>query len=564
MLCGRLFYLQVIEAENIAAEIQSVRKRIVHLDARRGDIVDRNGNLLAGTRSLIQLGADPKMVDLEETRAIALLAGILDVSYPDLFVKLGQKERIGSDGKTREVRWIPLADIDEDLYAAINELEVSGVYGNRRYERYYPGKQLASHLVGFINKEQIPVMGVEQAVDYYLRGQPGWRETEVDGLRRELAAYREREVPPRNGLHVQLTIDQFIQSIVESAIEELVETSHPKGVSIIVSNPATGDVLALANYPTFDPNTFWDFPIENQRNRALSDQYEPGSTYKIVPIAAALEEGLINPETQIDCSVERKVFNGVNIPMPADHRNLGIVPVRTVVTKSSNRGAAQIGMLLGEERLYEYSSKFGFGKLVDWPLSGVAKGSLMTVDRWDGYTISRLPTGYAIGATPMQVHLAMSTIANDGVRVSPRLLAKVINADSGTEISLGPDKHTRVLTVKTSRLMKEMLLSVVSPEGTAVRAELPGYEVAGKTGTARKIIDGHYSHRNHFGSFSGFFPASKPEVVITVVVDDADIPGPAYGGIVAAPIFKSIGEKLIPHMAIRKPQEWDPFIVSND
>ena len=214
--------------------------------------------------------------------------------------------------------------------------------------------------------------------------------------------------------------------------------------------------------------------------------------------------------------------------------------------------------------MFEYASRFGFGKSVGWPLAGETKGTLMPVNKWDGLTISRLPTGYAVGATPMQVHLAMSAIANEGVRLRPKLLEQVVDPEGDQPIDLEAEKGERIISVETARTMREMLVSVVSLEGTARRADLPGYRVAGKTGTSRKLIGGQYSSNHHVGSFSGFFPADKPKVVITVVVDDANVSGPAYGGIVAAPVFQSIGEKLIPHLAIRKPEEWESFIVSND
>jgi cell division protein FtsI/penicillin-binding protein 2 len=556
--------LQVLEAETIASEVESVRKRLIRMEAKRGDILDRHGNLLAGTRSRITLGVDPQVIDPTDHERIAMLAGILDYPFSELLERVNRKERIDSSGTRRTVQWVKLAEIDEDLFTAVKKLELKGIVGDRHYERYYPGRELGSHIIGFINKEKTPVMGVEQALDYYLRGQAGWRETEVDGLSRERAAFQERQVEPRDGMHVELTIDLFVQSVIESSLQKLIEEADPAGISVIVSNPSSGEILGLANYPTFDPNTFWEFPIENQRNRALTDQYEPGSTFKIVPVSAALEEGLVNPDTIIDCGVANRTFNGVNIKMPSDHRNLGQIPVRTIVTKSSNRGAAQLAMLLGEQRMYAYASRFGFGKLVDWPLAGEISGTLMPVDKWDGLTISRLPTGYAVGATAMQVHMAMSTIANDGVRLRPKLLKQVRDPEREKAIPLEPGKGERVISTETARIMRELLLSVVGPEGTARRADLPGYLVAGKTGTSRKIINGQYSLSNHVGSFSGFFPADKPKIVITVVVDDAKVSGPAYGGVVAAPIFRSIGEKIIPHLAIRKPEEWKPFIVSND
>jgi cell division protein FtsI/penicillin-binding protein 2 len=261
-----------------------------------------------------------------------------------------------------------------------------------------------------------------------------------------------------------------------------------------------------------------------------------------------MEEGLVDPYSLIDCGVDRKVYNGVDIPMPRDHRNLGTVPVWTVVSKSSNRGAAQLGMLLGEERLYEYARSFGFGQSVGWPLGAEINGSLMPVEDWDGYTISRLPTGYAVGATALQVHQAMSIVANNGVRVQPRILKEVSDPTTDNHIALGSERRDRILSEDTARVLKQMLTRVVSAEGTARRAELPGYAVGGKTGTARKIIDGQYRSDQHVASFSGFFPAPDPKVVITVVVDNAQVTGPAYGGLVAAPIFKDVAEKLIPHL----------------
>jgi cell division protein FtsI/penicillin-binding protein 2 len=237
LLCGRLFFLQVVEAEAIAAEVESSRQRLEKLEAKRGDILDRNGDLLAGTRSRIDLGVDPSVVDTLDEEKLALLAGILDLPFEDLKAAFLKKERIDSSGETRAVRWVKLAEIGEDLFASVQELNLKEVYGVRRYERYYPGKELAAHLIGFINKEQTPVMGVERTLDYYLRGQSGWRETEVDGRREELAAFRDREVAPRNGMHVQLTIDLFVQSALETALQELVAETQPEGATIIVSDP---------------------------------------------------------------------------------------------------------------------------------------------------------------------------------------------------------------------------------------------------------------------------------------------------------------------------------------
>jgi len=565
VLGGRLVWLQAVRAEEIAESVEPVRKRLFGIPARRGDILDRNGDLLAGTRSRIRLGVDPETFRPEDQGKLALLAGILDIPFAELEAKTRRRTWTDSEGRERPVRWVPLAEIDEELYRAVREADINGVYGNRHYERYYPGRELAAHVLGYLNREDTPVMGVERALDYYLRGQAGWRETEVDGHRQELAAYRNREVEARNGLHVRLTLDLFVQATVEKELARLVEEMSPQGASILVSRPGSGDILALANYPTFDPNRFPEYPIAHQRNRAVSDQIEPGSTFKIVTVAAALEEGVVQPSTLIDCSRKSAEYDGRRIPLPEDSSPLGKEPVRRVLVKSSNRGAAQIGMLLGETRMHDWAARFGFGREPVWPLPGAVPGQLHSVKDWDGYTISRLPTGYAVGATPLQIHLATAAIANGGLAVAPRLFLDLQEENPTRSLPLGRSHERKVISEDTAKQMRTMLNKVATREGTARRARIPGYAVAGKTGTTRKLVDGRYSPRHHVSTFTGFFPAPDPEVVITVIVDDADPEGlPAYGGVVAAPVFRRIGEALIPHLAIRKPHNWQPFLVKNE
>lgn len=563
VLLGRLFFLHVLVAEEFASEALSSRSRIVKVEARRGNVLDREGNLLAGTHTRISLGIDPHTFDPEDRDQLAVLAGILKLPLEEVREKAFNLYRKTSTGKTVPVRWEKLAEIDEDLYSTVEKLDIPGVYGNRKFERYYPGKEMAAHLLGYLNKDNTPVMGIERSYDFYLKGQPGWREIEVDGDRQELPAYRQREVSPTDGMHVQLTLDLYVQSMIEDAIKELVANYNPEGATIIVSHAESGEILGLGNYPEFDPNEFWEYPLENQRNRAVTDVFEPGSTFKIIPVAGALEDGLVTPQTQFDCDKSAVEYRGRLVSLPQDHKDLGEIPVYEIVAQSSNRGAAQIGMALGGERLYEYSHQFGFGRKTEWLLGGEVSGTLHKVKNWDGLTISRLPTGYAVNATPLQVHLAMSTIARGGKWQPPKLIQRILNERGEPVLNFSEREKRRVVSEDTAQTVAKMLTGVVSQDGTARRAELPGYQVAGKTGTSRKIIAGQYSRQHHFSSFSGFFPASDPEVVITVVVDDAKLTGPAYGGMVAAPVFRRIGERLIPHLAIQKPQEFKPIIVSN-
>lgn len=547
---ARLYVLHVVDSDELRAFVESSRKMRIPVEARRGDIIDARGNLLAATRPRVVVGLDPQVADFEANESWRRLAHLLETPLKMLEAKVEGKLRTTADGGKRAVRWVRLAEVGPEQYDIIRELGLDGVYGNLHYERYYPGGPLAAHVLGYVNKEGTPVLGVEHYMDYFLRGQDGWKETEGDAHRREMAQFRNREIEAADGYEVQLTLDMVVQSYVEEAIAKLVAEYEPAGVSVIVSDPLTGDILGMGNYPSFDPNTFWDFPLGNQRNRAVSDLYEPGSTFKIVPVAAALEEKLVQPNTMIDCAAPVAEYNGRTIRLPSDHHDLGTLSVAEVVAKSSNRGVAQLGLLLGENRLHDYAADFGFGKPVRWGPIGEARGTLHPVSEWDGLTISRLPAGYAVNATPLQVHFAMSAMANGGLLMEPRLISRIIDGSGSTVLDFPVRERQRVVSEMTARTVSALLAEVPTANGTARRAAIPGYEVAGKTGTSRKIIEGRYSQRHHYASFSGFFPARAPRFAITVMVDDAQLSGVAYGGAVAAPAFREIGERLIDYYAL--------------
>ncbi len=566
VLFGRLFYLHVWEHERLLEIAESNRRQFNVIPAQRGNIVDARGNLLAATRTFITLGMDPhaqRESDREKWPERAHLAGI---SYSTIEEASRQLTRPGTNfpGEVREVRWVVLArDLDEDTYDKIRALGIRGIYGNRNFLRAYPGRELASHVLGFVNREAVAVTGIERVMDFYLRGQNGFRETERDGRRRELAQFRGRQVSPTAGLNVQLTLDQTVQSIVEREIERIVAEYSPQGVSILVSEPATGAILAMANYPTFDLHRFWEHPVDTHRNRSLTDIFEPGSTFKIVSAAAALNEGLVREEDVFSTGDERVEFRGRIVRLPSDHRTYPTLTAREIVVKSSNRGVAHFGMLLGERRLYDYSRAFGFGEISGLGLGGEVRGILHPVHRWDGLTITRLPMGHAISATPMQVHQATSVIANRGILMTPRIIERVFDQDMHDVFRSRPEALRRVVSAETAMLMADMLVEAVSDSGTARQAQIQGFRVAGKTGTTQKLIDGRYSNRHHVASFSGFFPADNPDLVITVIVDEPNIPGTGYGGRVAAPAFRNIAEQLIPYRGIRPLQGVNAFIASN-
>lgn len=561
VLMGKLFSLHVVQHERLAGIAEDNRRRMQVVSARRGDIVDARGNLLATTNAAMEIGVDPQALLPEDFNRIPELARLLGVSPELIHEKFTHKYR-EVDGIVQEIKWHKLADgIEEPVYAKIRELGVRAVYGNRQYRRIYPGGQTAAHVVGFINREDSPVTGVERYLDFYLKGQDGWRESERDGRRRELAHFRHREVDPTAGLHVELSMDSVIQHAAEEEVRRLVEEFKPKGVSIIVGEVSTGYILAMANYPTYDPNVFWEYDVDNHRNRSVTDVFEPGSTFKIVPVAAALNENLVTPDDVFDCSVSSVTYRNRSIRLPADHQAMGDLTVEQIMVKSSNKGVALLGMKLEERRLHSYSKGFGFGERTGFQPGPEVRGILHPISAWDGLTISRLPMGHAISATPLQVHTATGAVANGGILMEPQAVRRVFDQRGDTVVSFPPRARHRVVTAETASLVAGMLEKVVSDEGTARRAHIEDYRVAGKTGTTQKIIDGRYSNRHHVASFSGFFPVDRPRLVITVIVDEPEIPGSGYGGRVAAPAFKNLAQQCIRHLGIPPSQRPEPIVA---
>lgn len=553
LLLGRLAYLHVIKVPNFERDIERSREQFVVLHARRGVIVDSRGIPLATTRTAYEVGVDPQVIkpqDIEKSAELAVLLEIPEQTVREAFRRRLRPVRM-EDGEVqqRPIRWQRLAEsVDEETYHAVQALGIRAVYGTRKFERVYGSDSLGAHILGFVNKTGAAVSGVELAFDSYLTGQDGLRQGERDGRRRELAQFRTREIEPRSGWNVQLSLDAAIQHMVEEELEAIHEQFAPEGATIIVSEVKTGRILALGNWPTFNPNHFWDFPIEVLRNRAITDVYEPGSVFKIVPTAWGLNEGAVSASTTFDCAQSTAEYNGRVVRLPKDDHPMGVLTVAEILEKSSNRGVAHIGMALGANRMYDGARRFGFGERTGFVLDVESAGILNPVADWDGLTISRLPMGHAISATPLQVHYAMSVVANGGVLMKPSIIERVFDERGETMLSFKPESSRRVVSQQVAAQINEMLQGVVSDSGTARRAMISGYSVAGKTGTSQKIINGRYSNRHHVGSFSGYFPAKRPELVITVVVDNPNVRG--YGGVVAAPSFARIANLCIRYLGI--------------
>ena len=551
LLVCRLFFLHVIESERLEIFANDVRKSLRVLSSNRGDIFDINGNILAATHATYTVGVDPNFLKEGDRTKWHHLSFILNMPYEEL-VEIMQK-KVRKNG--RIIRWAPLAkNIDLKTYEAVKKLRIAGVYGNRKNKRIYPGNKLAAHVIGFVNHESIAVSGVEKMCDYYLKGQDGWIETEKDGRRKELPHKRSREILPINGNNVYLTLDQRIQSSVERVIDSVVNFYNPEGVSIIVSRPKDGAILALANYPTFNLNEFNNtklYPILYQKNRAISDIFEPGSTFKIVPASAVLNESLIQTNDIFNTGEPFVSYKNRKLKLPNDHKEYPSLSMKDIIVKSSNRGAAHLGMHLGEDLLYQYAKLFGFGSVTNLGLAGEISGTLKCTEEWDNLTITRVPMGHAINGTPLQVHFATSVIANNGILMQPKLIQEISTTDGDLILSYPSVVKRRVLNNDVAFKMAHLLELVVS-EGTAKKAQINGYSVAGKTGTTQKIINGSYSTQYHVASFSGFLPVENPQVVITVIVDAPNMKsGLGYGGSVAAPAFKSIAEDCIRYLEIK-------------
>ena len=578
----RLVFLHVVDRDELLRFVDKARRQIVIEHARRGAILDTKGNLLATSRSEMTVAVDAWSLDeylqieknpvkrakkaaAEQAKRVQL-AAILGLPLEQIeqaftpamrAIKPEADKRDGKvDGLTKD-RWVKLKEgVDEPTYDRLEALNIRGLTAERVYRRVYPGNDLAAHLIGYVNKEGTAAAGAENKFDLYLKGEDGWIESEKDGARREMAQFRSREVPVKDGHDVVLTIDSVVQHIIENELKGIGAKYSPKFASIIVSDARTGRILGMANYPSFNLNEFSKAPLDMQRNRAVTDLIEPGSTFKIVAAGAALNEGIVTPLTTFDCGITSINYKGMDRGLPKEDHEFGRLTVAGIVSHSSNRGAAQLAMLMGEQKFYDYARAFGFGQPTGFQLGGEVRGVLAPPKQWDGLTITRMPMGHSISATPLQIHMAMSTVANGGTRLRPQIIQEIRDASGNVIRTFEPEKVEQVLRPSTSALLAQLLHGVVADkEGTGFGFDLPTFEIAAKTGTTQKLIDGRYSSSHHVGSFVGFFPASRPEVVLSVIVDDAVVPGGKnYGRAVSAPAFQRIAEQLVQYLEIKPVQ----------
>jgi len=535
---GRLVNLQVTRHEEYAnlAMAKHVSKQPIH--AMRGTITDTRGEILAVSEPLRVVVADgSRMRDIP--KAAAILAEVLEMDEQDILRKV-----------TPQKRYVVLKrKVPEATGRLLEErLKSARVSGGIQYEpdfkRIYPNEGMLCHVLGFLNHESAGVQGIEMTMDHYLRGRDGFRIIERNREGAEIVPYRRHEREARNGYNVRLTIDMSIQSFVEQELDAAFAEYHPEMATAIVMEPKTGRILAMANRPFFNPNKPGEGEPAGKKNAAIINLVEPGSTFKIVTVAASLNEGKVTPQTIINVENGRFHYAG-KILRDHGHGPFPNLSVSDVLVKSSNIGVAKMAMMMGEHRFYEYVRRFGFGERTGINLPGEIPGIVHPPYRWSKISISRIPMGQGVATTPLQMIVALSAIANGGKLMMPQIVEDVRDADGTPIVSFNPVVVREVVDREVTDMVKLALRDVVSRRGTANRASVPGYTAAGKTGTAEKASpNGGYMKGHYVTSFVGFMPAEDPKLACIVLLDDAQVAANRnYGGVLAAPVFSRIAER---------------------
>jgi cell division protein FtsI/penicillin-binding protein 2 len=586
----RLVDLQVLRHDELAAKAQSNTQREFRQAPRRGNILDAQGNLLATSIFVKTVCADPVLIGNQQAAVARALAPLLQLNEGDLYQRLLPRLGKNPKGETVTNRYVVLqrkvADetwqkiqltltnlsfgVDEKKLskadrAFFRDLRANAIFTDPVDDqlRIYPGGSLAAHVIGFTGTENtsnhvaqtVGRDGMELVMNAALSGAAGWRVTQTDRQKRELVALRDEDVQARDGLNVVLTLDTAIQHIVETSLADALQKHTPLSIAAIVMRPATGEILAMATLPNYDPNNPGASPADARRNRIVSDVVEPGSTFKIVVVSGALNDGAVRLNDTFDCEQGHFAFAGRVLH---DHEPYGVLTTEGIITKSSNIGAAKIGIRLGENRLYDYVRDFGFGQRTGIALPGEVRGLLHPVKNWSKVSIAQIPMGQGIAVTRLQMMMAMSAIANDGWLMRPMLVSR-LEDHNGNVVQ----RVRQVVTESADKLMVEALKTVVTADGTAAGAALKDYTVAGKTGTAQKVENGAYAEHKYISSFMGFFPADNPQLCISIVMDDPK--EGYYGGQVCGPVFKEIAERCASYLNIppdKNPESPAPLVAA--
>jgi cell division protein FtsI (penicillin-binding protein 3) len=547
---ARLVYLQVFQHEWLGAIAEDQQLRQIELKPKRGDILDRNGRLFAYNVDAESVFAVPGAVDKpawtvdQLCRALRVPTRTEGCTRKERELYISRLTKLDKHGKPLKFAWLSRW-ISPEQAARVRQLDLKGVSMRRETRRYYPNRELAAHVLGYVGDENTGLAGVEQKFDAVIGGQPGSTLVQVDAHGRPFSRL---ETPPTPGASIELTIDPYIQHIVERELAAAVEWSGADGGSAIVMDPFSGELFAMANVPTFNPNIFGDYPAEARKNRAIQDVYEPGSTFKVVTAGAALEEKIISPSDLIHTSPGVIRF-GARVIDEAKGHNYGTLSFEDVIVKSSNVGAIKVGLKLGKERLSSYVTRFGFGaKSAPRDFRGESRGIISNVADLNDSAVASVSMGYQVSVTPLQMAAAFSAVANGGELVEPQLVRAIIH--DGVRKPISRKVVRRVLSPGVATQLTAIMEGVVD-RGTAKTAQVEGFTIAGKTGTAAKTIEGGrgYSNTDYNVSFAGFVPSRAPLFTILVVIDSPHKVS-AYGGTVAGPVFQKIAAAVLRHRGV--------------
>jgi cell division protein FtsI/penicillin-binding protein 2 len=582
-LAYRLVELQVLRHEEFSAKARGNTLHQFMLEPRRGDILDARGNILVTSEQVKTVCANPALLGNLQAEVARALAPLLQESEASLCRRLMPRTHRNEKGqmvtnqcvelkhKVKLETWEKIRQTMTHLTFGVNptnltprqrtfyhNLRAEAIFARNDQLRFYPNQSLAAHVLGYAASEPREVEGIcinktvgqdglEQAFDTQLAGVEGWRLTETDRQRRELVQWRGQDIEPRDGLNLVLTIDSVIQRILETALAEGMEQHAPISICGIVARPRTGEILAMATLPTYDPNNPGAALPEAQRNRVVADIEEPGSTFKVIVVSGALNEGVVRLSDAFDCLHGSFQYAGRTLH---DHSAYDVLTVEQIITKSSNIGAALIGIKLGPEPLYDYIQRFGFGVATGVPLPGEVSAThwVKPVKQWSKVSIAQIPMGQGISVTRLQMTMALCAIANNGLLMRPMLVDRLEDRNHNVVAQYFPQRVRQVLSPAADKMMVAALKTVVSAEGTARKAALEHWTVAGKTGTAQKFVNGAYSHDKLFSSFLGFFPADNPELCISISMDEPK--HGSFGGQAAAPIFKQVAERAANYLGI--------------
>lgn len=612
-LSGRLYYLQVVKHDEFRGYAEDNTQRTIIREPLRGQILDIRGNPLVTSIPVKVVCADPTLLSPNERTNVArVLSPLLEMTESNLLQRLAPKLRkdgktncyVVLKRKVQLDTWEAIHTAMTNLTFGVDEKKLkssetqyykrvrnSSIFAQEDQLRKYHSKNLASQVIGYVgyviqsNSVSIAALvgspaaanpplvdattgkpttagassnrterveletglnGVELMFNKQLTGIRGWRRTEIDYRKRELFSFRDQDVQPHNGANVVLTIDIGLQNIVEAELAEGMRKNSPLSVSCVVIRPKTGEILAMASLPNFDPNNPGGFPVESLKNRVICNIIEPGSTFKIVPISGALNEHVVTLNDVFDCEHGAFSFAGKTLH---DHDRNGPLSVMGIIMKSSNIGAAKVGIRLGEEKLYDYIRLYGFGMKTGIALPGEVNGIVHPLRKWSKVSIAQIPMGQGISVSPLQMVMAMSAIANHGVLMRPMIVDRLVDQDGQVVVQYKPQVVRRVIDEEAARQMVTALKTVPTKEGTAELAKMEHFTVAGKTGTSNKNTNGVYIPK-FFSSFIGFLPADNPEICIYVLFDEPRQNG-HYGGKVAGPVFKAIAERAVNYLNVK-------------